>query len=138
MEGGPLVSMQDAPGAAVQKVALPKYSSPESRKLWEPMLKELRQWLEKQGLADVMMWGCFTDHVPTQEVVDHFRAILPNVPWVCHAHELPAEMEGRAKFGYRSIPYVWGRQVFCPTRPWPFVWVEGGEAADAFRPLPAR
>jgi hypothetical protein len=77
------------------------------------MIKDLRQWLEEQGLADAMMWGCFTDHVPTKEVVDHFRALLPDVPWVCHAHELPAELEGRARFGYRSIPYVWGEQIFC-------------------------
>jgi len=113
MDCGPLVSMQDGAGAAVQKSALPKYSSSESRKLWEPMLKDLRRWLESRGLVDVMMWGCFTDHVPTQEVVNHFRAILPDVPWVCHAHQLPSSLESRARFGYRSIPYIWATTMFC-------------------------
>jgi len=113
MENGPLVTMVEEAGATPTKVPLPRYSDARSRALWEPLLKELRRRVEERGLADAMMWGYATDHVPTPEVVAHFEAILPGVRWVCCAHDAFKSMELRGvPLGFAIGPYAWKMTLF--------------------------
>jgi len=113
MANGPLVSVMDKAGGAVQKVALPRYSGAQSRALWAPLLKGARQRLEERGLGNAMMWGYVTDHRPTPEVVEHFDALLPGVPWVCCAHDNFKSMKmGPLTLGLAIGPYAWREALF--------------------------
>jgi len=112
MLNGPLVSTMDEAGNVV-KEALPRYSDAQSRALWEPMLKELHRRLEARGLADAMMWGYATDHLPAPEVVAHFQAILPQVLWVCCAHDAFKTMQIKhVPVGLAIGPYAWRTALF--------------------------
>ncbi|MCK4283189.1 MAG: hypothetical protein KAX44_02645 [Candidatus Brocadiae bacterium] len=113
MENGPLVSMLEEAGGTVEKVALPRYSEAQSRALWEPLLKEVRRRMEERGLAEAMMWGYATDHMPTPEVVAHFEAILPGVRWVCCAHNAFKTMQiSHVPVGFAIGPYAWKMTLF--------------------------
>jgi len=112
MQEGPLVSVVDAQGN-VTKQALPRYSLPESRALWAPVLREVHRRLEARGLADAMMWGYATDHLPTPEVVEHFQSVFPHVRWVCCAHDAFKTMQIKhVPLGLAIGPYAWGQTMF--------------------------
>jgi hypothetical protein len=114
MANGPLVSVLDEAGGKVEKLALPRYSDAQSRTLWAPLLTELRRRMEERGLADAMMWGYVTDHRPTPEVVEHFDALVPGVPWVCCAHDNFKTMKvGPMTLGLAIGPYAWRENLFC-------------------------
>jgi hypothetical protein len=81
--------------------------------LWTPVLQEVRRRLTARGLGDAIMWGYATDHLPTPEVVAHFQAIMPDVVWVCCAHDAFKTMQIKhVPLGLAIGPYAWKTTLF--------------------------
>ena len=109
---GPIVSVLDPATGKVKKEILPQYSEAKSRKLWAPVMKGIRERLQKRGLAKTEMLGCITDTRPTKEVVKRFGELAPGIPWVAHAHERYQDRIHDAELGYTSVVAAWGRSQF--------------------------
>jgi hypothetical protein len=113
---GPQVTVVDAAGKA-QIVTLPRLSEPASKPLWQRLIGQVRERMKKRGLDKCLMFGMFTDAVPTKEDVLFFQSIAPDVPWVQQGHGLYEErqkLHGLAPLGYQAT--VWGAK-FCDSVP---------------------
>ncbi|HUW56228.1 MAG TPA: hypothetical protein VMZ92_06305, partial [Planctomycetota bacterium] len=48
----------------------------------------------RRGLEKTAMLGISTDNQPTREVVDFFKEVCPDVPWMSHGHAMPEDLHG--------------------------------------------
>ena len=87
MDGtGPLVTVLDRATGKVETVALPDYTDPASKALWQPLFAELRKRMQARGLEAVMALGTVSDCPPTKDEVAFFAEVAPQMPWVVHSH----------------------------------------------------
>jgi hypothetical protein len=105
--GGPLVTMLDPATGKTQNVALPRYTDPAMRPVWQALLNGVRQRLHQRGLEGALMLGMFTDAVPSKEDVQFFNEIAPDLAWVQEGHgRWNQKLHGIAEVGYQAT--VWG------------------------------
>jgi len=102
---GPTVSVLEGRGKA-KSLTLPQYSDPASKKLWQPLLKQLMARLTRRGLAKAVMLGVSTDAIPSREVVRFFADLLPGVPWVHHSHSFWGGRDKKIEAAGSRIAYA--------------------------------
>jgi hypothetical protein len=106
---GPEVTLLD--GARVGKLALPQYSEPEAKPLWEGLARELLARMKQRGLETNLLLGLATDATPAPAVVEFWKDLMPGVPWASHAHSFRDKIQGvpvayaSAVWPPRFIPY---------------------------------
>jgi len=83
---GPAVSMLDTETKKVNTIYLPPYAAEESRKLWQPLMDEIRRRMEKRGIAGAMMLGMSSDAQPSKEEAAFWHEVSGGLPWVSHSH----------------------------------------------------
>ncbi len=91
---GPLVSVLDPAAGKVEMVCLPQYSSPESKKHWQPLMESIRERLKKRGWEKAMALGVSSDYRPAKGEVMHFKEIVPDATWVSQSHGMPTNLHG--------------------------------------------
>ena len=101
---GPLVTVVDPTTGKTENKHLPCYTEPVSKTLWGPLLRELKQRLERRGLAGTMMLGMHTDAWASKQELEFFKDIDPDIPWVVHSHDgfSGKLMHGVARVGYQA------------------------------------
>ncbi|MBC8869892.1 MAG: hypothetical protein H8E44_10765 [Planctomycetes bacterium] len=109
---GPLVSLLDPVSGKVTPLQLPQLSDPASKALWGPLMRELRELMNRRGLERSMMLGMPTDARPTPQIVSLFRECVPDVKWVCHGHSYPKDLHG-VDWGYTTSVW-WPRYIEFP------------------------
>ncbi|HUT57981.1 MAG TPA: glycoside hydrolase domain-containing protein [Phycisphaerae bacterium] len=106
---GPMVSLLDPAANTIETVYLPRYESPASKALWQPLMAALRSRLKKRRLEKAMMLGMIPDHWPTEQEVRFFKEVAPGLPWVAQGHgrhEAGGKLRKMAEVGYQAC--VWG------------------------------
>jgi len=111
---GPLVSLLDEATGKVERHALPMYRNEKSFALWKPVFDEIQRRMKRRGLEKATMIGISTDNRPSKEVIDLFRKVASNVPWVSHGHAMPHELHG-VPVGYLSGVWAGGRFAKDPS-----------------------
>ncbi len=99
------VSLLDRASGEVKEMAGPKYSDPEAEAFWKPVMEGLRKRMKERGLEDAMMLGIVSDSVPGTNVVEFWKSILPETPWVCMAHAGTNSIHG-APIKYRTMVHL--------------------------------
>ena len=106
---GPKVTVLDRQTGKTENVTLPQHSQPaESKPLWQPLFRELRQRLEKRQLDKIAMLGIMMDAWATKEDVQFFKEVADGMPWAIQSHGGPAEgelMYKIAPIAYQAV--VW-------------------------------
>ncbi len=99
------VSELDPVTGKVRELETPKYTTPEMKAFWQPVIQEIRARLEERGLGDAMMFGMNGDFSRvTKEPVELFKELAPGVPWVSQGHGLVKQLFG-VPVGYATT--VW-------------------------------
>ena len=101
---GPVVTLLE--GGETKRLALPQYSDPAARPLWEGMATELLARMKKRGMEKNMLLGLATDAVPARAVVEFWNHLLPGVPWASHAHPYRDKLHG--------VPVAYTSAVWAP------------------------
>ncbi len=122
---GPQVTLFDPATGKTERLMLPQFSDPRSRKLWQPLFKELRARIAKRKLTDSLVLGPAGDFVPSKETISFFTSIMPGVPWVEHTHGFygsPKTLQANgARIKYVSIVFIFGRrnprELFYQSKP---------------------
>jgi hypothetical protein len=83
---GPQVTALDPATGRTELLQLPQYSDKASLDLWKPLYDRLREMLKKHGIENRAMLGIPLDPKPTKEVVDLFRQLMPETPWLVQDH----------------------------------------------------
>lgn len=106
-----------------------KYNSPEALAFWKPVVLELRERLQKRGLAPAMMIGIMGDfNIPWPETVEVFKRIDPDLKWVWNAHSTNL----RAHIGYCTRVYA--NKPPLPGGKRSYFWQRSGGPVVAFFP----
>jgi hypothetical protein len=104
----PLVTCRDPAAGKSEEIAAPTFESPEGKKVWGQLAKEVMARLEQRGLAGATMLGISSEwQAPTKEVAEAFREFFPNVKWVYNGHP---DTRGRdvsgIPIGYNTAVYI--------------------------------
>lgn len=107
----PRLTVVDAESGSVTTIDGPPYGTPESLKLWKPVLLGVHDLLRSKGLEKKILFGFGADRVPNKESVGVFHEILPSVGWQRTAH--PPRGGETLKFEGGTVPIsfqsnVWG------------------------------
>ncbi len=129
---GPLVSLLDPTTGKIGKHVLPLQSAPESVKLWEPVIREIRERMKKRGLEKAMMLGAMSDQLPTKQVGQFFNSVAPGIPWVRISHDDYRQTIVGLPIGYTSGPNLAGATPEDPSDSRRHGWQ--GEALYAYFP----
>ena len=85
---GPLVTVVDGKSGKKENVYLPTlFETEASKALWEPLMKGVRERLDKRGLGKAMMMGLLSDAWPKEEELAFFEGLTGGAPWVIQSHE---------------------------------------------------
>jgi hypothetical protein len=79
----------------------PKYDDPAALAFWKPVAEGIQRLMKKRGLEKSTMLGLIADSPPSKEVVDLWKNLLPDVPWVLKAHFGVDNLYG-APVGFRT------------------------------------
>jgi hypothetical protein len=103
----PVTLLDPATGKA-EELAGPRYDEPSAGAFWKPVAEGIAERMKKRGLKDAMMLGIVADSIPRQEIVEFWKKLLPDAPWVCMAHGGAADIFG-VPFAYRTTVFqtVW-------------------------------
>jgi len=101
-KGGPVVTQVDPATGKIERLELPPFTDPSSKKLWQPLFDQVRARLKARGLEQAMMLGMVTDFWPDKDQVAFIKDVSGNLPWVNAAHYVkPSLFEGLAPMGYQ-------------------------------------
>ncbi len=103
----PVTVLDPVTGKAAE-LAGPRYDEPAAEAFWKPVAEGITERMKKRGLGDAMMLGIVADSIPRQEIVEFWKKLLPDTPWVCMAHGGGADIFG-VPFKYRTTVFqtVW-------------------------------
>jgi hypothetical protein len=97
----PVTEFDPATGVA-KELAGPKYTDAEAAKaFWAPVAAGIKDILKKRGLEQAGMLGVGTDMVPSKCVVDLWKELWPEAPWVVQAHQYVKRVHG-VPVGYNT------------------------------------
>ncbi len=106
---GPVVTVLDPETGKTENMELPTlFETEESRKLWGPLMKGIRERLAKRGLDKAMMTGLLSDAWAKDEEMALISELSGGVPWVLQSHEGlrgGRKMHGKYTIGYQTV--VW-------------------------------
>jgi hypothetical protein len=88
------VSLLDPATGKVTEFESPRYGTAEAQAFWKPIAGELLDRMKKRGLDDAVMLGIGWDIRPGKEVVEMWKPLLPEVPWVIQTHGLERVLHG--------------------------------------------
>ena len=83
-EKGPEVTLLK--NGKAEDFTLPRYNEAEARILWKPLVDELKVLMKKRKLEKAVMMGIVTDRAPDTVTIKFWKDLLPDAPWVKHAH----------------------------------------------------
>ena len=89
-----------------EDLTLSNYSEASARTLWKPLVEELKGILKKRKLEKSIMVGMVTDRAPDSDTVKFWKDLLPDAPWVKHAHN---RTDINIPFGFTGS--VWDRNT---------------------------
>jgi len=107
VKGIPFTVLDPATGE-LSEAEGPIFGTAELREFYQPVFEGIRHILARRGMEKSLMVGTAGDSRPLKVVVDDFKAIAPDVPWVVHSHGTASEMHGQP-VGY--LADVWGAPV---------------------------
>jgi len=105
---GPMVTTLDRATGKTETVSLPPYKDPNSKALWAPLMKKVREHIHDRGMAETVMLGMMNDTLPSKQDLEFWADLCPGVPWALQAHGGPrfrTKVHGVASLGYKAI--VW-------------------------------
>ncbi|MGA2621717.1 MAG: glycoside hydrolase domain-containing protein [Thermoguttaceae bacterium] len=100
------VTLFDPATQKTEEIALPYYTTAEGKRLWTPLLREVRELFRKHGLDQEVMLGVMYDHTPSKETVAAFAEMTPGLPWVWHAHGSGEANTRGVPIGYKALVYA--------------------------------
>ena len=100
------VTLLDPLTGEVGEMTGPKYVDPEAGGFWEPVVKGIRERLQKRGWERARALGISNDSIPRQETVRFWNELLPYTGWVGMSHYGQQELHG-VPFTYRVVILGW-------------------------------
>lgn len=94
LKGIPFTILDPASGELTEAEG-PKFGTPQVRQFYKPVFEGIGNILAKRGMEKSLMVGTAGDSRPLKEIVEDFRAIAPEVPWVVHSHGTASELHGQ-------------------------------------------
>ena len=99
---GPIVTVRKADGST-ENITLPDYPDPESKALWQPLFKELRQRMAKRGLEGAMALGMVSDFWASKEQAGFLKEVSGGLSWINASHYYQKTFhDGLAGFVYQA------------------------------------
>ena len=83
----------------------PDWGTPESVPFWKPVLEGVMERLKERKLEKSAAFGLLADYQPSIATQNDLKAILPDLPWMVHAHGYLRSFSGKPTF---VAAQVWG------------------------------
>ena len=115
-KNGVQVSLLDPATGKLEPSEKIQYSTPEAREFWTPVLKEIRDRMEKRGLLDATMFGMYMDWTwPNEPALAIVNGVFPGAKWVGVTHPAQGASYRRIPNGYNAAAYA---GYFPAPQPW--------------------
>jgi hypothetical protein len=122
---GPAVTVIE--GNKAESVYLPKYTDPQSQRLWQPVWDGLRQRMAKRGLEETMTLGILSDMHPEAKDAEFLASLSGGLPWASQAHNGLTYGDKRP-FRFGKLAYDCNVWHYCwvvdPTKTRAYGWKE--------------
>ncbi len=86
LQQGLTVTFLDEANHTTYPGALPHYTDPASKAIWQPVYDELRRKMKARGLEKAMALGMVTDMEPSKEEVRFLQEVSGGLSWIAHSH----------------------------------------------------
>ncbi|MEX0718464.1 MAG: glycoside hydrolase domain-containing protein [Planctomycetaceae bacterium] len=131
------VTVRDEKTGKHESVQVPVFATPESKAFWSPVLRALKERLEKREMGDSMCLGILSDSTGPPEMFAMFQEIIPGIPWTrgCHVQTFerePGNINGGGKVVVQE--FVYGNTIQAPEKMLPPpIWNMNGPGVSFFR-----
>ncbi len=98
----PLVTVLDKATGKTQNVAMLDYFDPSAKARWKPLLKQLKERMQKRGLEKAVMLGLVCDNWPHKEQIEFLKDVSGNLPWANTGHYTRENQFNGLAYGYQS------------------------------------
>jgi hypothetical protein len=101
------VTVADPKTGKTELVKVAPYSDEKKIKaFWKPAAEGIRERLKKLGWSDAVMLGIGDDWRPAKQIVQIWKDLMPEAPWISMGHGVVGSYYGIQKVGYCTT--VWG------------------------------
>jgi hypothetical protein len=105
--GCPQITLLDPATGKTENGIAPDLIDPASKAIWKKLIGEVRRHLAERGMEKALMFGMFTDALPSKEQIQFFHDLAPEVPWVQEGHgRWATKIYGLSEVGFQGS--VWG------------------------------